>query len=243
MKKYLFYFTVLSTIFLASCKSDTDVPTATLNLDNKLPKADSTWVGDTSGKKIDENNYKNEFTDGFFVFNNNYNSNWKSWSGFAMTNASDTETGNHTNNSAITGKAAIGKVYLTANSSSYSPAIISFADGKAHKVQSMYVTNTTYAYKVIENGNQFSKKFGNGDWFKLDIFGEISEKVYTDTISVYLADFRDGKTSILKDWKKVDMSKWGAVKSIRFNMTSTDVGEYGMNTPSYFCVSGIKAEK
>jgi hypothetical protein len=50
-----------------------------------------------------------------------------------------------------------------------------------------------------------------------------------------LADGMD----IINRWQRVDLSPLGNVNKIVFELTSTDNGEYGMNTPSYFCLDRL----
>ncbi len=243
-KNYLFNLIIILslTVGFTACEKGKIEPIHTLNLENLLPKKDSTWVGDTLG--IEKNGtYINHFGDNFFVFNNFYTPKWSSWTGFALTNGTDTETGDFTNNSAITGEGVNGKVYLTVNNSAFSPAKITFKDNKERVIKGLYVTNTTYAYRVIENGNSFSRKFTNGDWFKLKIIALGKNNLAKDTTEVYLADFRNNRTEILDNWKWVNLEKMGKIKALTFELSSTDNGEYGMNTPSYFCIDEIKAIK
>ena len=103
----------------------------------------------------------------------------------------------------------------------------------------MYITNSTYAYLSMKNGDQFAKKFSDGDWFKLDIYGEDVSGNESQPVSVYLADFRNGKKEILNTWKWVELSDLGELKSLHFNLTSTDNGDWGMNTPSYFSIDDL----
>ena len=46
--------------------------------------------------------------------------------------------------------------------------------------------------------------------------------------------------NILKEWKKVDLTSLGKVKKIVFTMSSTDSGQWGINTPTYFCLDQLK---
>jgi hypothetical protein len=124
----------------------------------------------------------------------------------------------------------------------YSPgSFICPANGNgAYLIKSMMVTNNTYAYLDMKNGNPpNSKKFVSGDWFKLTIKGYKS-KAETAGVDVYLADFRDGKTFLMKNWQKVDLSALGMVDSVAFSFASTDNGDYGMNTPAYVCIDNIE---
>ncbi|VBB46062.1 conserved hypothetical protein [uncultured Paludibacter sp.] len=240
MKKNLFYFALFISFVFVSCEKE-DI-TTTLNLESKLAQSETEWTGDTSGTlNATTGEYFNQFTDGFFIFDNYYNPAWESWSGFAYTNKSDVTTTGYKNNSAITGKAATGKVYVTANINIYSPAKISFNYGNSFIIKGMYVTNSTYAYLSMKNGDSFAKKFTDGDWFKLEIIGTSETGQQTTPIEVYLADFRDGKTEMLNTWKWIDTQKLGKIKSISFSLSSSDNGQYGMNTPSYFCLDGIQA--
>lgn len=239
MKKTI-YLLLAMALLLTACEGEDNVQTRQLLLDAMLPTADSTWVGDQSGTEI-EGTYFNQFGDNFFLFDNYYTPLYGSWGGFGLTNTTDTQTGTYMNNSAITGKGVKGTAYLVANNSHRTPAKVSFVDGKSRVIQGLYITNATYAYRVMKTGNDFSKKFGNQDWFKLNIYGNNGKGVKTDSVEIYLADFRDGKTEILKTWKWIDISQMGPVNSLTFSLSSSDNGKWGMNTPAYFCVDGIKA--
>ena len=56
---------------------------------------------------------------------------------------------------------------------------------------------------------------------------------------MYLADYRDGKTEVLNTWKWFDWTSIANAAYINFELSSTDIGEYGMNTPAYFCMDAI----
>jgi hypothetical protein len=114
-------------------------------------------------------------------------------------------------------------------------------------VYGFYATNNTYAYNTMRDGDMFSKKFGgaNGDdsdWFKITIRGYANGAMTTDSVEFFLADFRAAKKSedyILKDWKWVDLLPLGKVDSLDFSLSSSDAGQFGMNTPAYFCMDQL----
>ncbi len=246
MKKNLFYLVLFFSLVLVSCEKDPIVETVTLSLENKLTTANTEWTGDKSGTEFQGKYgpvWKNQFSgsDNFFVFDNYFND--FSWGGFMYTNKTDVTTGEYTNNSAITGSGKNGKVYLTANTNEDTPAVISFKDGMPHSFTGLYVTNSTYAYLSMKNGDGFAKKFAKDDWFKLEIFGKNAQGTNTPSLEVYLADFRNGKSEILNTWKWINLESLGDVKSLHFKLSSTDMGEFGMNTPSYFCIDGVTAVK
>lgn len=242
MKNNLLYMFIFFGLIFASCEKEDLAITKVMNLESKLTQPETEWTGDKTGIELPGDwgsTWKNQFSDdnNLFVFDNYFSD--FSWGGFMYTNKSDIINSNYTNNSAITGKANSGKVYLTANNTSENPAVISFKDGTGYRVSGIYITNSTYAYLSMKNGDQFSKKFSNGDWFKLDIFGKDISGNNSSTVTVYLADFRNGKTELLDNWTWVELSGLGVLKSLHFNLSSSDTSDWGMNTPSYFCVDDI----
>lgn len=246
MKKNLLSLILMIGLIFASCEKE-DMPVLeTVSFDNLLSQPNTEWTGDKSGKETAVEfgtTWFNQFSDskGLLVFDNYFSESefgtW--WGGFAYTNKSDKTTEGANNNSAITGVAKTGKVYLTAYNSLQNPAVISFKDGQAHPIMGMWITNSTYAYLTMKNGNRFSKKFEDGDWFKLDIYGKNSSGEDTQKISVYLADYRGGKKEMLDQWTWVDLSVLNDVVSLHFELSSSDTGDAGMNTPSYFCIDDI----
>ena len=96
-------------------------------------------------------------------------------------------------------------------------------------------TNTTYAALSMLDGDQFAKKFGPSDWFLLTITGEDASNNPLGSVNFYLA--RNG--SIVNTWQSVDLSSLSAAKTLEFNLTSSDTGLYGMNTPAYFAMDDL----
>lgn len=123
-------------------------------------------------------------------------------------------------------------------------------------IKSMYVNNSTYAYKSMQNGDFFAKKFGgvsgnDKDFFLLQIIGfktadtDSGKLVTTDTVDFYLADYRfddNSRDYIVNSWTQVDLNSLGKVDSIGFYLTSSDTGMFGMNTPAFFCIDDIEYE-
>jgi hypothetical protein len=113
-------------------------------------------------------------------------------------------------------------------------------------VSGAYFTNTTYAALTILNGNDFSTKFGGSDgstpdWFKLTINGW-NGTTQTGSVDFYLADFRFADNAldyVVDSWTWVDLSSLGVVSSLSFSLASSDVGQFGMNTPAYFAMDNL----
>ncbi len=94
------------------------------------------------------------------------------------------------------------------------------------------ICQSAYTHNYIVKGNDFTNK----DTLTLIISAYDSDKGLTNKVNYYLAV--DGK--INKSWEKVDLSSLGACDGLVFSMTSTDVNEYGIATPTYFALDGLK---
>ncbi len=187
------------------------------------------------------------FTSGQAYFYNAYNQAWSSWSGFAYSNMKDDTTAGYTNQySAITaggvnGSQAYGVAYAPM------PVSVKLDTALAGTVlKGVFVTNSTYAALSMEYGDAYAKKFGGADgtdpdWFLLTIKG-YDKGAYTDSVNFYLADYRSDNPDndyILKSWAWIDLQPLGTVDSLTFELHSSDVGTYGMNTPAYFCLDNL----
>ena len=111
----------------------------------------------------------------------------------------------------------------------------------------MAITNTTYAALSMVHGDDFAKKFGgetgdDPDFFLLTIEGVDAADSSVGTVEFYLADFRfadNSKDYIVEDWTTVDLSAISAAVELKFSLTSSDVGSFGMNTPTYFAADNV----
>ena len=107
--------------------------------------------------------------------------------------------------------------------------------------KAIYVCNTVKVIKSLQEGDSYARAFKAGDYLALTIMplNEQKEVIQGVEVKYYLADFRDGKEFINQAWEKIDLSALGACAGITFSMETTDMGEYGANTPLYFCVDGL----
>lgn len=190
------------------------------------------------------------YSEGAFYYNN-YNPSWKSWSGFSLSNNTDTLTEDFKNqySSFAGGGFNESDNFIVANG--FGPMTIELPyHANGHQLKGVYLTNATYAALSMRNGDDIAKKFGGDsgndeDWYKVDIIGFDYKGVPTDTIEFYLADYRFSNNSldyIVKDWTWVDLSELGAVTKLELQLSSSDVGQYGMNTPAYICMDGFNTE-
>ncbi len=188
------------------------------------------------------------FESGLLYFPNDYNAAWDSWTGWAISATTDTITPGFLNQfSAISGSGAdnsitYGVSYVLGES------ILKFSEGiSGQRIEGLQVTNSTFAYRSMLEGDTYAKRFGgetgnDPDFFLLTVKKFNNGELSTDSVDFYLADYRFEDNSldyIMKEWTYLDLSSLGELDSLSFTLSSSDVGSLGMNTPAYFCVDNI----
>ncbi len=201
------------------------------------------------------------FQSGGASFINRFNTNYGNFSGFAYSNVSDTTTPGFGNQfAAFTGSGrgpgmdnyGIG----FGSDDSLDPTDRAQLDELAYfdvpigtTVANAYVTNTTYTALSLLNGDAFAKKFGGAsgddpDFLLLTAFGsDGSGRVLSSRADFYLADFRFADNSldyVVADFRLFDLTPLAGASRIYFNITGSDVGTFGLNTPAYFAVDDIR---
>ena len=181
-------------------------------------------------------------------FLQSYDTQWNSWSGWALTNYGDKITPGHSNQySCIAGAGLSGTPNYMVGF--FDPVIVL---DEPTEISGMYITNSTYTYNDLKSGSQFSKKFGGDDGTDPD-FLFVTVKMYlegefVDSSDFYLADFRFSDNSedyILDDWRfwdfNYDKENDVLTDSLVFSFQSSDVGQFGINSPTYFCMDDFNA--
>ncbi len=233
MKKFLFFAGLWAAINAVNAQ-----PVATF--DDVLLESESFYNGsDGAGG----------FQSGAFWFPNEYVPDWSYWSGFAVSSMRDTLTAGYGNQySAITGRGVT-------NSENYAVVYIpggqSMVFDTAMNITGFEVTNSTLAYLMMRDGdpNGFSKKFGgtqgtDPDFLKLMIWGSRVDGSLTDTVAFFLADYRfddPEQDYIVRAWRWIHLENLGPVTRLHFAMDGSDKGDFGLNTPAYFCMDNFTA--
>ena len=228
MKKFKF----LGLLFLATLLAAASVNAQTIDFEDLPIAAESFWNGsDGSGG----------FTASGAVFSNSYNADWASWDGFAYANLTDTTSeGFDAQYNAIPGSGAGGsQTYAVAYCSAFATAPPTITLDSEQIVTGAFFTNSNYAYYSMTKGDDFAKKFVAGDWFKLTVTGINSAGVETGKVEFKLAE----GANIMNTWTWLDLTGLGAVKKLTFALSSTDNGDFGMNTPAYFCMDDFNKSK
>lgn len=229
--------------------SSTNIKAQTADFENLSLSPESFWDGSDLSGTHNNGVFTSEFTSGDFIFPNLFDTTWGSpgyWlGGFAYSNMTDSVTsgvGNKYSAKAAGGASSSNYVVSSNNSS--------IKTGTNWQIIKFKITNSTYAYNSIRDGDAFAKKFGgptgnDPDWFKINI------KIYLlgnleDSVDFYLADFRFSDNTqdfIIKDWTSVLLNPvMNTFDSVYFELSSSDIGMWGMNTPAFFCLDNIELE-
>lgn len=190
------------------------------------------------------------------------------WEGWAYSNITDNTTPGYSNRySTIAGGGVFGSpnyaiAYLPFE---YDPFDLDIDAAQTSTAGSygVYLTNSTYAYFSMAQGDFFARKFGwwdvNGDgdyddpgdydgdypdWFKLVITGRDASGTEIPglaPVEFYLADFQSAdplQDYILSDWTWADLSSLvtGGAERLHMVLQSSDFGAHGINTPLFFAM-------
>jgi hypothetical protein len=221
---------------------DVDLPFVVADLEDITVPAEGHMSVST-----EEDDERTEFTSGNFEFKTGCMHDSDYWYWFGYANQTDTkyetldDQWKNVVGGGYDGSSNYGVAYAAAFNGPCYVNVLNHDDGV--EVPGFYITNSSYAHSSMSNGDGFAKKFGKGDWFKLTITGYDANDVETGTKEYYLADLRDAdKAYIINDWRYVDLSGLGKVKKLGFELSSSDNGDYGMNTPAYFCFDNFGAD-
>lgn len=180
-----------------------------------------------------------------FTYDSQYN--YSYWSGFSYSRVNAGNVSGYQNQYAS--KPGLGadssEHYAVVYNSFSGDAVVTF--GAQVQLQSIDISNTAYTYYSMKDGDQFAKKFGGSsgndpDFYKLQIQG-FRNNASTGSVDFFLADYRfenNAQDYIVDQWNRVNLSSLGAIDSLKFALSSTDNGQFGMNTPAYFAMDRIE---
>lgn len=188
------------------------------------------------------------FASGDVLLPNYWDPTFQYWEGWAISAVTDNKTPGFQNQySAIPGQGAAGSNHYAVGYVFGEGVIALTGPSAGQPVLGLWVTNSTYAYYSMRDGDAFAKKFGgpsgqDPDFFRVTFRARHAGVAGTDSVNVYLADFRPSNSAldtILDGWHWVDLSVLGPADSIVLTLESSDVGSFGMNTPAYVCIDRV----
>lgn len=231
---------------MTSCSKE-DNPTGksqvTIGFEGAKLNTQGFWIGDETGTSFDNwgsTAYACSYKESGVTFPVNYTPAWSSWSGFAVSNRTETTyktlTPDQYNN--IAGKARSGKNFCIVQTYGES---IEFE--KPVTIKGFWYTNTAWVVDAILNGDGMTPgNFGPTDWFKCIIAPTPAEGLGGARYEIDLA--KDG--DYVKEWKYCDLSNVDAfknIKSIAFSFDGTKKNDHGVTTPAYMCIDDLVIEK
>jgi hypothetical protein len=229
-----------------SCTND-DNPvnvkqTATISFEGATLNADGYWCGNENGEKYDSwgsDAYACSYAEQGVVFPVNYIPSWASWTGFAVSNRTETSfaSTNPDQFNNITGKAHSGNNFCVVYT--YGEEI---QFDKPVTVKGFWYTNDAWTVDAILNGDGMSPgKFEAEDWLTCFVMPTPAEGMGGARYEISLA--KDG--DYVKEWKYCDLSDVDAfknIKSISFGFDGSKKNDYGVTTPTYMCIDDIVFE-
>ncbi len=121
---------------------------------------------------------------------------------------------------------------------------LSFADGNAHTIKSMYVCIPAVTLYCMLNGNEFSAAYDEDDFLKLVATGKKADGSES-SVEFVLAEGNNYDTWAI-DWTKWDLSALGEVVSVSFHMEEAQIDDYGYGqyykTPLYFAFDDVEIQ-
>lgn len=198
-----------------------------------------------------------------FSFQHSSISDWKTWWGFTASNSVNNKQPDNTLTHQWSNMAEGGIMldedgsvklddfgapvvskdmpYLVAFYSPYMsarPVVMTFNDAHLYDPQSVYVNLNSYTFYSVLLGDGYARAFTNNDQLTLTIHGVAADET-EKTVDVSLASCSNGDLMSARGWKYVDLTPLGTVNELYFTLTSTDTGDYGANTPLYFCLDKL----
>jgi len=182
-------------------------------------------------------------------FGNSYNSSFGGfWNGFSYSNINNPTTPGFSNQyAAFAGPAFSGSIYAVGYSGANDFVNLPVGETPA----SVRVTNTAYAAFDMLAGSGFSKKFGgvtgnDPDFLDVTFTGYAQANATgstTGSVTFRLADytFADNvQDYVVNTWQLLDLTPLGSAASIGLGWASSDVGAFGINTPTYVAIDDLR---
>ncbi len=230
MKKTVFLVAALLSVFTCFAQ--------VVDFEDLTLEENSSWTGaDGSGV----------FTSSYLSLYNDYDQTYGSWQGFAYTNTTDTETYYYTNISATAGHGYdnsenyvigfVGTDWMNGYTPIPTSMSINTSESGSFENRGAYFCLPVYTSKYIDADSFYAT---NGFYYKL-LLSAYADGNFVAEREVLMADFTDGNSYKMTDWTYVDLSWIETADSLTVIALCNDSGEWGINTPTYFCMDNFGA--
>lgn len=172
-----------------------------------------------------------------------YNEEYAYWGGFVQSKVKDTDPANglFANQYAVYNSAAAsGESFMLFYYDAYNePCDIRLKKDVTLSEVKLNLTTYTYASITNEAINDFARAFDEGDYLKV-VFTSMKGNEVKGVEECYVVDFRDGKREMATDWNEYLLTNLGeGYNRVRVTIETTDVGEWGANTPLYIAMDDL----
>lgn len=172
-----------------------------------------------------------------------YNEEFAYWGGFMQSKVKDTDPANglFANQYAVYNSAAAsGDTFMLYYYDAYNePCDIVLKESVALQDVKLNLTTYTYASITNEDINTFARAFDEGDYLKV-VFTGMSGNEVTGVVECFVVDYRDGKRYVATNWDEFSLTDLnGGYNRVRVTIETTDVGEWGANTPLYIAMDDL----
>lgn len=243
MKKLAYVCAALISVSLFSCSNEDETPKMekVISFEKALPAGQNEFIAE--GTPSDQGFQKTTFSDpeGLATFTHEY-ADWGmgySFAAFTYMNYTDNQTS--TSPAPICGKGKTGTVYVAVDDTGGdygNPAIMTINDPN-YTIKGAWITNSTRAYHDMVNGSSFANAFTQGSWYKVTAYGLDASGNKLAQTEIYLANYKSDNDTPVNTWIWFDLTPLQGATKIQFLPSSSDTGDYGMNTSAYFCLDGI----
>lgn len=249
MKRLFFILCLLSSLVASAEVITMDLSTATDMASNPITYSSSygggyydvtdVWDSTYNDSGICQFIYTNEarFVLSHIPSQNSYGG--LSWEGFTLSKVSQ-DTANVFGCVANGGMAGVGTPYVIGyysdwilETKGFSSNIILF--DQAYYPEYVYICQNSNTMEAITNGMFNARTFTENDTLALIISTLNNNWEEIESITYFLAV--DGTKN--SGWVKVPLTALNQAIGLSFRMTTTDIGEYGANTPMYFALDGL----
>jgi hypothetical protein len=173
-----------------------------------------------------------------------YNEEYAYWGGFAQSRVKDADATNglFANQYAVYNEAAAsGDSFLIYYYDSYNEPCDIVVKQQGVSLRDVKLNLTTYTYASItdEAINDFARAFVDGDYLKV-VFTGMRGNEATGVVECYVVDYRDGKRAMTTEWTEFSLLGLGDnYNRVRVTIETSDVGEWGANTPLYIALDNL----
>lgn len=250
MKRYLFLIITLFPLLISAEVITMDLTTATDMVPNPITYSTTYGDGYYDCTDVWDSTYNDSglcqfiyTNDARFMFSHlpsmaSYGG--MSWEGFTVSKVSQ-DTANVFGCVANGGLNGVGTPYIigyfsdwVTESQGFSSNIILF--DQDYYPEYVYICQNSNTMEAIANGNVFNARpFTENDTLALIISALNSSLEETQSLIYYLAV--DGEMN--RGWVKVPLAALCKTSGLSFRMTTTDMGDFGANTPLYFALDAL----